>query len=83
METWRHGDMETWRYEDMETWRHGDIDMETWKHGGIGDIRRKTENKSQGNFPKSVYRLLIVQTEVCRLRLVRLLTTEFIRLQTK
>jgi hypothetical protein len=44
-----HGDMERWR------WRHGDI--ETWRH--------QMENGSLGDFPSSVYRLLIVQTEVC------------------
>jgi hypothetical protein len=42
----------------MEKGRHGD--METYRHG---DIRRKKENGSQSDFPLSVYRLLIMQTE--------------------
>jgi hypothetical protein len=40
----------------MEKRRHGDIDMETWIH--------QTENGSLGGFPKSVYRLLTMQTDV-------------------
>jgi hypothetical protein len=51
-DTWRnghrHGDMETWRHGDMETWRHEDL--ETWRLG-YGDIIRKTENGSPGDFP--------------------------------
>jgi hypothetical protein len=31
----------------------------------------KTENGSQGGFPESVYRLFILQTEVCRLSVLR------------
>jgi hypothetical protein len=62
MKTWRHGDMETWRHGDMETWRHGD--METWRHAH-GYIKQKTKNGSTADFPYSIYRLLIVLTEVC------------------
>jgi hypothetical protein len=64
METWEHGDMKALRRGDMEVCRHGNIetlthggteawrhgDMETWRHGH-GDIKRKTENGSTGNFP--------------------------------
>jgi hypothetical protein len=30
-------------------------------------FKNQTENESPGDFPQSVYRLLIVQTKVCRL----------------
>jgi hypothetical protein len=51
-----HGDM------DMETWRSGDMEeMETCRHG---DIKQKMENGSPSDFLESVYRLLIMQTEV-------------------
>jgi hypothetical protein len=50
--------METWRDGDMKTWTW------TWKHG---DIKQKTDNRSPGDFPYSVYCLLIMQTEICRL----------------
>jgi hypothetical protein len=46
--------METWIHEDMETW--------TWRHQ-----KDKEKNGSLGDYTLSVYRLLIVQTEVCRL----------------
>jgi hypothetical protein len=75
MEKWKHGEMETWRQRheiqkhgdmDMGKWtrRHGqeDLDMETWTWR-----QNQTENERSGNVPLSVYRLLIVQTEVCRL----------------
>ncbi len=54
METWNkeHGKLGTWRHDDRETWTR----------------RHQTENGSPGDFfLKSVYRLLIVQIEVCRL----------------
>jgi hypothetical protein len=59
METWRNGEMETWRHGDMEIWRHrhGHMDMETLRH--------QTKNVNPGDFPSFVYRLLIVQMEVC------------------
>ncbi len=65
METWRHGDMETWRHGDMKTWRHGD--METWSHADMEIWRHPRGNGSPDYFPKSIYRLLFKQTEVCRL----------------
>ncbi len=67
-ETRRHGDMETWRCGDMESWRqgNGDKEIETWTWGHR-DIKRKTENRSSGDFAKSVFFLLIMQTEVCHL----------------
>jgi hypothetical protein len=40
--------MDTWEY-TVETWRHGDI---------------KLKNGSPGDFPSSVYRLLIVQRKL-------------------
>jgi hypothetical protein len=54
MVKWRHGDMEmeTWIYGRMETWRHGDVEM--LRHE---DIER---HGSPGDFPQSVYNLLIV-----------------------
>jgi hypothetical protein len=61
METWRHGhrdmDMETWTWRG--TLRHGlgNKEMETWRQKSNG-------KQSPGDFPYSVYRLLIVQTEV-------------------
>jgi hypothetical protein len=43
--------------------KRGDMDIETWIHG------HQTENRngSPGDFPKSIYRLHIVQTVVCHL----------------
>jgi hypothetical protein len=51
-----HGDKWTWGLGDME---NGVIETRTWRH--------QTEYRSPGDFPYSVYRLLIVQTEVCHL----------------
>ncbi len=76
--TWRHGhgDMETRKHEDIgiESWKHREIwtwgngEMETWTwRQGHGDIKQKTGNGHPGNFSYSVYRLLVVKTEVCRL----------------
>ncbi len=79
MNTWRyrHGDMETWRNGDMETWKHRD--METWtgnmdrKHGqetwtGNMDIESWDHHtETSAIFLDSFYRMLIMQTEVCRL----------------
>jgi hypothetical protein len=86
METWRNGEKETW------TWRYGheDMDMETWpwRHGiktwGNSDVLREnqTEKGSPDSFPSSVYRFLIMQTEVCRLSMTKNNQTEVIRLQT-
>jgi hypothetical protein len=73
METWLsgHGDMDmetrTWRHGHgdlgMKTWawrhRHGNIDMETWNLK-----KSKTENGSPRDFPLSVYRLFIMQTDI-------------------
>ncbi len=78
-ETWRHGDNETRRQGDKEKWRHGDTerrrhgdtetqrcgDTETWRH--VTNVNYQTENGSPSDFHQSIYRLLIVQTEVCRL----------------
>ncbi len=62
-----------WR-QIMETYRRRHGNMETWKHGtwwnrdtGMETRRHETENGSPGDFPYSVYRFLIMQTEICRL----------------
>jgi hypothetical protein len=55
--------------------------MEKWRQG---DIKQKMENRSPGDFPYSVYRLLIVKNG--NLSFVCLLTkkqTEVIYLQTE
>jgi hypothetical protein len=45
----------------MEKWRHGDMDMEARRH--------QTENRSPGDFPLSIYRVLTMQTDDGRLSL--------------
>jgi hypothetical protein len=58
---------------DMETWAwrqgHEELDMEAWAHGhedmNIEMWNLKKGNGSPVDFPKSVYRLFIMQTEVC------------------
>jgi hypothetical protein len=71
--TWNHGDIETWTHGHMDTWtwRHGHGDMELTYWGILKPynkkIKQETEHGSPGNFPYSIYRLLIVQAEICRL----------------
>jgi hypothetical protein len=67
METWKHGNMETWRHKNMvtKTWKHGE---ETWR---LKDMDIETSNRNgkwkHRRFFLIHHRLLIVQTEVCRL----------------
>ncbi len=71
MGTWRQGDMDietlTWTW----TWKHGHGNMDTetwtWRHGikilGNSEVLQqkiKWKKESPGDFPYSVYHLLIV-----------------------
>ncbi len=85
--TWKRGRRQGNMDEDMETWTSTYSDMvedvetqtRTWKHGRGQES--ETENGSPCDFPQSVYRLLIIQTEVCRLSVFHK-EVKVIRLQT-